>query len=59
LGYIQKQPGLGDTGLVAIVHYPNGWVPTQVEPSANIVGGKALFNTKLSKDFKMGVEIGR
>jgi hypothetical protein len=59
LHYIQRQPGFGDTGLVSLISYPSGWTPMQVEPAASLVGGKLLFNTKLDKDIKMGVELGK
>ncbi|MFA7675988.1 MAG: DUF4012 domain-containing protein [Candidatus Shapirobacteria bacterium] len=59
LNYIQKQSGFGDTGLVTLVSFPNDWQPLQVEPQASMVGGKLLFNQKLDKDIKMGVELGK
>ena len=59
LHYIQKQPGSGETGLVTLVSIPDGWTPNQVEPSASLVDGKILFNQKLDKDIKMGVELGK
>lgn len=59
LHYVQKQPGFGDTGLVTLVSFPDGWQPTQVEPEASLVGGKVLFNQKLDGDIKMGVEIAK
>ncbi len=57
LNYIQKQSGFGDTGLVTLISFPDGWQPIQVEPQASMVGGKLLFNQKLDKDIKMGVEL--
>jgi hypothetical protein len=59
LNYIQKQSGFGDTGLVTLISFPNDWQPLQVEPQASMVGGKLLFNQKMDKDIKMGVELGR
>lgn len=59
ISYIQKQSGFGDTGLVTLISFPNGWQPLQVEPQASIVGGKLLFNQKLMGDIKMGVELGK
>ncbi|MFA5828494.1 MAG: DUF4012 domain-containing protein [Candidatus Shapirobacteria bacterium] len=59
LGYIQKQSGYGDTGFVSLVSFPLGWQPIQVQPAANMVNNKLLFNTKLDMDIKMGVELGR
>lgn len=59
LGYIQKQPGYGNTGLVMLVTYPQGWQPLQVQPAANMVGNKLLFNQKLEQDLRVGVEIGK
>nr|MBP9818178.1 DUF4012 domain-containing protein [Candidatus Shapirobacteria bacterium] len=59
LNYIQKQSGFGDTGLVSLVSVPDGWQVIQVEPEASLVKGKALFNQKLLKDIKMGVEISK
>lgn len=57
--YIQRQPGFGDTGIVNLVSMPNGYQPMQVSPSASVVGGKLLFNQKLDRDIKMGVEISK
>ena len=59
VGYVQKQSGFGDTNLVTLVSFPNSWQPLQVEPQASMVGGKLLFNQKLSKDVVMGVEFGK
>ncbi|MDD2483338.1 MAG: DUF4012 domain-containing protein [Candidatus Shapirobacteria bacterium] len=59
LNYVQKQSGFGDTGLVTLVSFPANWQPLQVEPQASMVGGKLLFNQKLDKDIKMGVELGK
>jgi len=59
LNYIQKQSGFGDTNLVTLVSYPNNWQPLQVEPMATMVGGNLLFNQKLDRDLKMGLEIGK
>jgi len=59
LGYVQKQSGYGETGFVSLVSFPPGWQPIQVQPAANIVNNKLLFNTKLEADIKMGVELGR
>jgi len=59
LNYIQKQSGFGDTGLVTLISFPQNWHPTQVEPQATMVGGKLLFNQKLDKDIKMGLELGK
>lgn len=57
--YVQKQPGFGDTGLVTLVSYPANWQPLQAQPSASVVGGKLLFNLKLDRDLKLGVELGK
>ena len=57
INYIQRQPGSGETGLVNLVSFPEGWQPTQVQPAASLVGGKLLFNQKLDKDIRMGVEL--
>ena len=59
LNYIQKQSGYGDTGLVTLMSIPADWQVDQVEPEANMVNGKLLFNQKLNKDIKMGVEISK
>jgi len=59
LNYIQRQPGSGETGWVGLVSFPESWQPVQVQPTANLVGGKLLFNQKLDRDIKMGVELGR
>ncbi len=59
LNYIQKQSGFGDTGMVILISFPKDWQPIQVEPQASVVGGRLLFNQKLDKDIKMGVELGK
>ena len=59
VNYIQKQSGFGDTGIVSLVSYPDGWQPVSVEPQASVVSGKLLFNQKLNKDIKIGVELGK
>jgi hypothetical protein len=59
LNYIQKQSGFGDTGLVTLISFPTEWQPMQVEPSANLVGGKLLFNQKLDRDLRLGVELAK
>ncbi len=59
LCYVQRQPGYGNSGLVSLVSFPEEWKPLQVEPAANLVGGKLLFNHKFDRDMKMGVEISR
>jgi hypothetical protein len=59
LHYIQKQSGYGDTGMVTLVSMPEGWQVSQAEPVASLVNGKLLFNQKLDRDIKMGVEIGK
>jgi len=59
VNYIQKQSGFGDTGIVSLVSYPDGWQPLSVEPQASVVSGKLLFNQKLDKDIKIGVELGK
>lgn len=59
LNYIQKQSGFGDTGIITLISIPENWLISAVEPAASVVGGKLLFNQKLDKDIKMGVEISR
>lgn len=59
LSFIQKQSGFGDTGMVTLVSIPEGWQPVGVQPAASVVGGKLLFNQKLERDIRMGVEIGK
>jgi len=59
VGYIQKQSGFGDTGLVTLISFPKNWQPLQVEPQASMVGGKLLFNQKLNEDVVIGVEFGK
>ena len=59
LNYIQKQSGFGETGVVKLITIPEGWQVSLVEPEATMVGGKVLFNLKLDKDIKMGVEINK
>ena len=56
LMYVQRQSGFGDTGLVVKVTLPPEWQVTQVEPVANVNEGKILFNQKLERDLRMGVE---
>lgn len=57
LSYIQKQSGYGETPIVNLVTVPQNWQVVQVEPAASMVGEKILFNQKLSRDIKIGVEI--
>ncbi|MDD3999023.1 MAG: DUF4012 domain-containing protein, partial [Candidatus Shapirobacteria bacterium] len=57
LNYVQKQSGYGETNIVSLISIPEGWQINAVEPVASVVGGKLLFNQKLDKDIKMGVEI--
>jgi dihydrofolate reductase len=59
LNYIQRQSGFGDTGMVSLISIPDNWQINAVEPAASVVGGKLLFNQKLDRDIKMGVEISR
>lgn len=59
LYYIQRQSGYGDTGMVTLVNFPENWQVLQVEPAANLVAGKLLFNQKFDRDVMMGVEIGK
>ena len=59
LNYIQKQSGYGDTGIVTLISVPDNWQINAVEPEASVVGGKLLFNQKLSQDILMGVELAK
>lgn len=59
LHFVQKQSGFGDTGMVTLVSIMEGWQPLQVEPVASVVASKLLFNQKLDKDIRMGVELSR
>ena len=59
LNYIQKQSGWGNVSWVSLVSIPQNWQILQVEPVATVVGGKLLFNQKVDRDIKMGVEIGK
>ena len=59
MNYVQKQPGFGDTGLVSLVSIPDGWQVNQAEPAASLVNEKLLFNQKLDRNIKMGVEINK
>ncbi|HOY61095.1 MAG TPA: DUF4012 domain-containing protein [Candidatus Woesebacteria bacterium] len=59
LNYVQKQSGYGETNIVSLISVPTNWQINAVEPVASVVGGKLLFNQKLEKDIKMGVEIER
>ncbi len=59
LQYIQRQSGFGDTALLTLISIPEGWQPVQVTPMASMKEGKLLFNQKLDRDIKMGVEISK
>lgn len=59
INYIQKQSGYGDTGWVSLISMPEGWQPMRAQPAVALVNGKLLFNMKLDKDIKMGVEISK
>ncbi len=59
LNYVQKQSGYGETNMVSLISIPDNWQINAVEPVASVVGGKLLFNQKLERDIKMGVEIGK
>jgi len=59
LNYVQKQSGYGETNMVSLISVPTNWQINAAEPVASVVGGKLLFNQKLEKDIKMGVEIER
>ncbi|RLC34674.1 hypothetical protein DRH14_02395 [Candidatus Shapirobacteria bacterium] len=59
LSYVQKQSGYGDTSFVSLISFPDGWQPMQVQPAGTLVEEKLLFNQKLKKDLKMGVELSR
>jgi len=59
LSFVQKQSGYGDTGIVTLVSMPEGWQAVGVQPAASVVGGKLLFNQKLERDIRMGVEISK
>jgi len=59
LDYIQRQSGSGETGVIETVGYPKNYQPLQVEPVATVEGDKIVFEMKLEKDLKVGVEIGK
>jgi len=59
LSYIQRQSGAGNNNFVGLVSFPEGWGPMQVQPEAEVVNKKILFNQKLEKDLKLGVELGK
>ena len=59
VNYVQRQSGFGETNLVNLVSFPDEWQIVQVEPMASLMGDKLLFNQKLSKDIRMGVELER
>jgi hypothetical protein len=42
-----------------MVGYPQNFGPLQVQPVARMEGDKIVFETKLTRDLKIGVEIGR
>jgi hypothetical protein len=62
LGYLlywQKQSGYRKTPTSILVSYPDSWQPLQVNPAANVVSGKLLFNQQLEKDIKLGIQFGK
>ena len=59
LDYLQRQSGSGETEWIESVAYPAEYQPIQVEPVATTIGNKVLFQVKLDRDLKIGVEISR
>ena len=57
INYVQRQSGFGETNLVNLISFPEEWQIVQVEPMASLMGEKLLFNQKLSRDIRMGVEL--
>ncbi len=57
--YWQKQSGYRSTPISILVSYPDSWQPLQVNPAANVVSGKLLFNQQLERDIKLGIEFGK
>lgn len=57
--YWQKQSGYRETPVSLLISYPNGWQPLQVNPAAETVSGKLLFNNTLTTDLNFGVEFGK
>ncbi len=57
--YWQKQSGFRETPVSVLVSYPSSWQPLQVNPAADLVSGKLLFNQQLDRDLTFGVEFGR
>jgi len=54
--YWQKQSGYRNTPISLLVSFPENWEPMQVQPSANVVSGKLLFNKQLNKDLNFGIQ---
>ncbi|MFH1705291.1 MAG: DUF4012 domain-containing protein [Patescibacteria group bacterium] len=57
--YWQKQSGFRETPISILVSFPPSWQPLQVNPAANLVSGKLLFNQQLDRDLTFGVEFGK
>jgi hypothetical protein len=54
--YWQKQSGFRNTPLSLLVSFPDTWQPLQVNPSANVISGKLLFNQQLNHDLNFGIQ---
>ena len=57
--YWQKQPGYQETPVSLLISFPESWQPIQVNPAADLVSGKLLFNQQLTKDLNFGIEFER
>ncbi len=57
--YWQKQSGYRNTPISLLIDFPNSWHPFQVNPAANVVSGKLLFNQQLNKDLSFGIQFSK
>ncbi len=57
--YWQKQSGYRNTPISLLVDFPDNWQPLQVNPAANVVSGKLLFNQQLNKDLNFGIQFSK
>lgn len=59
LDYFQRQSGSAPTELTELVSIPKDYQVTQVNPVASMVDDKVLFEAKLDRDLRVGVEVGK
>jgi hypothetical protein len=57
--YWQKQSGYRNTPVSLLIDFPSNWHPVQVNPAANVVSGKLLFNQQLNKDLSFGIQFSK